>query len=243
MRLLSAAASHAATVRWRLEGLPWWRSSPPRRLKDLEPRGLQRHVSVALTFDDGPDPRYTPQVLAQLSERGVTATFFVCGFSAHRHPELVRDIAAEGHAIGGHTWHHVDVRRMDDEGWAGEVEQTHRLLEDLTGAPVRLFRPPWGRIDRRAIERLAERDVLPVLWSSHGEDWATDDPSTIVDTVRRTLQPGAIILLHDACGDSFAAGGDLPPGTLEHRDATVAALPNVIDIVDDAGLGFVSLAR
>jgi peptidoglycan-N-acetylglucosamine deacetylase len=243
MRLMSAAARHAATVRWRVEGLPWWRSSPPRRLKDLEPRGSQRPCAVALTFDDGPDPRYTPQILATLSDRGVPATFFVCGYSADRYPELVRAIAAEGHALGGHTWYHVDVRGIDDRTWAAEVEATHRRIAALTGASVRLFRPPWGQIDRAGLQRLASRDLLPVLWSSHGEDWSTDAPGEIAATVRRTLQPGAIILLHDACGDAFAADGVLPPGTLEPRDATVAALPTVIDSIEDEGLGFVSLAR
>lgn len=243
MSLLSTSAHHASMLRWRLQGLHWWRSSPPRRLKDLKPRGLERDDSVALTFDDGPDPRYTPQILATLSDRGILATFFVCGISAHRHPELVRAIAAEGHALGGHTWSHVDLRGIDREAWAREVDQTHRLMEDLTGMPVRLFRPPWGQIERGGLQRLAKQDVLPVLWSSQGNDWSTDDPDTIVDAVRRTLHPGAIILLHDACGDSFATEGELPPGTREDRDATVAALPDIIDVVEAAGLRFVSLAR
>jgi peptidoglycan-N-acetylglucosamine deacetylase len=226
---------YAAAVRWRVEGLPWWRSFPPRRLKDIGDHRPNAASTVALTFDDGPDPAYTPPILATLSDRDVRATFFVCGLSAERHPELIRAIVAEGHTIGGHTWHHVDIRGSSDETWDREVDRTHRLIEAATGGPVRYFRPPWGEIDRVGIRRLEARRITPVLWSSHGFDWCTDDPSIIVDAVSRSLQPGAIVLLHDACGNLLTPGAELPPGTTEDRGPTVASLPRILDAIEATG--------
>lgn len=240
---MRAAAQYAAALRWRLEARPWWRSFPPLRLKDLPRSQADYSSAAALTFDDGPDPAYTPSILATLSDRDVRATFFLCGLAAEREPDLVRDIAREGHTIGGHTWHHVDVSRLAEDRWQEEVIGTHRLLETLTGQPVRYFRPPWSSYDKLTLERVARDRLLPVLFSSMGLDWATDDPLTITREVARSLQPSAIVLLHDGCGDLLQPGGSLQPGSLEQRSATVAALPDIIDVVEAAGLQCVPLPR
>jgi peptidoglycan-N-acetylglucosamine deacetylase len=216
---------------------------PARRLKDLRPRGRQRDDAVALTFDDGPDPTFTPQVLARLAELDVQATFFMCGAAAARHPELVRLVVDAGHTIGGHTWHHVDVRGLGEAAWQAQVERTHELLADLTGRPVRYFRPPWGDYDRRALQRLEEREVLPILWSGWGRDWERTEPAGIVAEVRRGLRPGAVILLHDACGDALAPDATLRPGTVTDRSATVAALPQLVGTIREAGLRCIALPR
>lgn len=234
---------YTAAIRWRLEARPWWRSFPPLRLKDLPTSELLPTSSAAITFDDGPDPAYTPSILATLADRGVRATFFLCGLAAEREPDLVRDIAAEGHTIGGHTWHHVDVRGLEEDRWQREVLDTNHLLESLTGRPVRYFRPPWSAYDATTLERLARDQLLPVLFSSLGFDWSSDDPRAITYEVTRSLQPGAIVLLHDGCGDLLRSGDLLPADVIPDRSATVAALPGILDAVEAAGLRCVALPR
>jgi peptidoglycan-N-acetylglucosamine deacetylase len=223
-------------ARWHLQGLSWWRAYPPRRVKDLHPRRSGAHHPVALTFDDGPDPTYTPQVLDVLDRLGVKATFFMCGLAAERFPQLVREVAREGHTIGGHTWHHIGVRGMSIATWEAEVLRTHRLLEDLTGRPVRYFRPPWCEYDPATIERLRAHDLVPILFSASGRDWETTDHTAVADSVSEGLQPGAIVLLHDACGDLLTPGAGPPAGTITERAATVEALPLVVERIRRAGL-------
>jgi peptidoglycan-N-acetylglucosamine deacetylase len=205
-------------------------------VKDLHPRRTGGDHPVALTFDDGPDPTYTPRILDVLDELGIRATFFMCGLAAERHPQLVRDVAGEGHTIGGHTWHHVDVRGLSPATWEAEVDRTHRLLEELTGRPIRYFRPPWCAYDTTTIDRLRARDLVPILFSASGRDWETTDPSAIADHVSDGLQPGAIVLLHDACGDLLTPGVDPPASTVTERAATVEALAIVVERIRRAGL-------
>jgi peptidoglycan-N-acetylglucosamine deacetylase len=233
--------SYLLAARWHLESLPWSRPYPPRRLKDL-PTGFRgRTRSIALTFDDGPDPEVTPQVLDVLAEHGITATFFVCGLAVDRHPDLLRAIAAAGHTVGGHTWHHVDVRGLSDAAWHDEVARTHDRVETLIGRPVRYFRPPWGHLDRVALDRLAARGVTPMLYSVIARDWDVDDPDLVVASVVRDLQPGAIVLMHDACGDLLNPSIEVPAGVVTHRSATVAALPRILERARSDGYGFVAL--
>jgi peptidoglycan/xylan/chitin deacetylase (PgdA/CDA1 family) len=240
---VSRAALHTArSAKDRLLRLPGTRAFPPRRLKDLRPRGTGgRDAAIALTFDDGPDPDVTPSILATLSDRGVQATFFMCGLSAERHPDVVRSVASEGHIIGGHTWHHLDVRTFSELEWRTEIDRTHDLLESLSRREVRYFRPPWMAIDKVGVERLRQRQLTPVFASASGADWLTDDPGAIERKVAGELHRGAIVLLHDACGDLLPPGAQLPAGAVVSRAATAAALPMILDAARDAGLGCVAL--
>lgn len=237
----STARRIASVGKDRLLRLPWVRASPPRRLKDLHPRGMAADRSVALTFDDGPDAEVTPRILTALSDRGVRATFFMCGLSAERNPAIVRAVAAEGHVIGGHTWHHLDIRTFSDAEWRTEIDRTHDLLESLTGQKVRYFRPPYLAMDAAAHPRLRQRQLVPVFASASGNDWRTEDPREIERKVTKKLHPGAIVLLHDACGDLFPAGARLPDGVVESRAATAAAVPLILDAARDSGLTWVAL--
>jgi peptidoglycan-N-acetylglucosamine deacetylase len=224
-----------------VKGSNWWRSFPPRRMKDLRPRRFGSDDTVALTFDDGPDPMATPAVLRSLADLGIKATFFMCGVAAQRHPDLVRRAADEGHTIGGHTWHHRDVRTLSDDTWRTEVDRTHELLESLTGTAVRYFRPPGGHYDRRTLQRLRERQLIPVLWSAHGLDWETDDAGLIASRVTEGLQPGAIVLLHDASGDLHLPGATLSERVVLDRTGTVNAIPLITRHLQQSGLRCVAL--
>jgi peptidoglycan-N-acetylglucosamine deacetylase len=166
----------------------------------------------------------------------------MCGLSAQRHPDIVRAVASEGHVIGGHTWHHLAVRAFSEEEWRTEIDRTHELLTSLTGQPVRYFRPPYMSIDRSALPELQKRRLLPVFASASGADWLTEDPRSIATEVLRELHAGAIVLLHDACGDLLRPDAKLREGLVTSRAATAAALPIILDSVREAGLRCVTLA-
>jgi peptidoglycan/xylan/chitin deacetylase (PgdA/CDA1 family) len=237
----TAARQMARKAKDRLLRLPGTRAFPPRRLKDLRPRGFTRNDAIALTFDDGPDPEVTPNILSALADGGAKATFFMCGLAAERHPDIVRAVAAEGHVIGGHTWHHVEVRNYSDDDWRTEIDRTHDLLASLTGRRVRYFRPPYMSIDRPAFPELRRRGLLPVFASASGADWLTEDARAIANKVSQELHRGAIVLLHDAYGDLLRPGSQPREGVTASRAATAAATPMILDAVRDVRLRCVAL--
>jgi peptidoglycan-N-acetylglucosamine deacetylase len=194
-RALLAAVRHAPTVRYQL------------------PAAAAAAKTVALTFDDGPDPRFTPRILAVLARARMPATFFMVGRQAAAHPRLVRRVAQAGQAIGGHTWNHLRLDRLPQARVAAEVDCTNQLLARLAGQPVRLVRPPDGAYDRHVVDLAAARGLQLILWTADSRDWTRPGVQRIVATVTRQLRPGAIILLHDGGGD---------------RSQTVAALPRVL---------------
>jgi peptidoglycan/xylan/chitin deacetylase (PgdA/CDA1 family) len=182
---------------------------------------------VALTFDDGPDPRWTPRILAILAGAHIPATFFMVGRQAAAHPQLVRRVANAGQAISGHTWNHIRLDRLPPARVAAEVDCTNQLLARLTGRPVRLLRPPDGAYDETVVGVLAARDLQLILWTADSRDWARAGVRRIVATVARQLRPGAIILFHDGGGD---------------RSQTVAALPWVLRQLHARGYRAVALS-
>jgi peptidoglycan-N-acetylglucosamine deacetylase len=190
------------------------------------PASRQAGRAVALTFDDGPDPRFTPRILAILARAHVPATFFMIGSQAAAHPDLVRQVSRAGQAIGGHTWHHVRLDRLTPAETAAEVDCTDRLLARLAGHPVRLVRPPGGAYGGGAVELLAARGMELVLWTVDSRDWTRPGARQIEATVARELRPGAIVLLHDGGGD---------------RSQTVAALPGVLGLLNARGYRAVAL--
>lgn len=213
------------------------RTSPARRVEQL-PGQVRRQPPpvVALTFDDGPDPRITPALLDVLDAEGVLAAFFMCGRNAERHPRVVRAVAEAGHLVGGHTWDHRPLRRLTDADWHQQIERTHDLLEQLSGIPVRYVRAPYGILDAAARRRLRAAGLTAVDGSAGGRDWIETDPEVIAGHIARRLQPGAIVVLHDACGDLLRPGGRLPPGVHADRWPTVAAVPRVIAAARAAAL-------
>ncbi|MEW6218489.1 MAG: glycosyltransferase [Thermodesulfobacteriota bacterium] len=197
-------------------------------------QGQGRPDEVAISFDDGPDPRYTPAILDLLAARGVKAAFFLLGNKMEEHPELVRRIVAEGHEVGLHTYSHPDLAEVSGERAELELNASQRLLESLTGRSTILFRPPYHAAPRPmtgtelAPIRLAQAlGYLTVMSSIDTEDWTRPGVEAMVTAVKRQRGWGQIILLHDAGGD---------------REQTVAALPAILDYLQERGDRVVSLA-
>lgn len=188
--------------------------------------------ALVLTFDDGPSEPYTAQVLDILKAYGVPAAFFVCGAQVERHPELMRRIVAEGHAIGNHTYSHTGLHFMSAARIAAEIDRTQDAVERVTGRRMRLFRPPFGVRWFPLWGLLKERGLTMVQWSIRGYD-GRYDAAGIERAVLNHLEPGGIVLLHDGVGAH--------PGSAPDRVAMVQALPRIIEGARKAGYAFASL--
>ena len=184
-------------------------------------------AQVFLTFDDGPDPRFTPAILDVLARHRAHATFFIVGARAAAHPEVVRRIAAEGHAIGTHThghalrFHFSSPRQM-----RGEIERGIAAVAAVTGRPARLFRPPQGLKTPMLRDALSGLGLECVTWSARGFDTQARSASQITERLERWLRPGAIVTLHDGAG----LGGS------DDRSATVEALDRLLTLASERGL-------
>ena len=149
---------------------------------------------VAITFDDGPHPVYTENLLDGLKERGVIANFFITGDRAERYPEIVKRIHEEGHLIGNHTYSHIQLTRYNLDEFAKELSLTSQIIADITGAETLFVRPPYGLWD---IRLEADLNMFPVMWTIDPRDWARTNVSAIVNDVVNKVKPNDIILLHD----------------------------------------------
>jgi len=163
-----------------------------------------REPVVALTFDDGPDPVYTPQVLDLLKRHGAKATFFVTGRRAQEYPELVARIVAEGNQVGNHGFEHQDYSLLPPEAVLAEVTKAEAVIRAVTGKRPSVFRPPYGAFAPSMVELLQQHDYQFVLWTWSTNSHDSVDNLTADEIANRILQgikPGAIILLHDHGGD------------------------------------------
>jgi peptidoglycan/xylan/chitin deacetylase (PgdA/CDA1 family) len=161
------------------------------------PRHLRR---LALTFDDGPDPTWTPRLLDTLGAAGVPATFFLVGERAARASELVRRIAAEGHEVGSHSWSHRSLWLCGPRATEAEIRRAHVQLGDLTGTPPRYFRPPWGMVNAAMFPVLRRVGERCVFWSIQPEGQRPVTAGRQVAYVLQRAHAGAIVDLHDAEG-------------------------------------------
>lgn len=157
---------------------------------------------IAITFDDGPDPVWTPQLLDGLKERGAKASFFLMGKQVKAYPELVLRMQEEGHLIGNHTYSHIQLSKNNREAFKAELVKTNELLTEITGEEVQFVRPPYGSWDK-SLE--AELTMLPVLWTIDPMDWSSSNVSGIVKKVTREAKENSVILMHDAYSSSVTA--------------------------------------
>lgn len=159
---------------------------------------------IALTFDDGPNKIYTPKLLDGLNERGVKATFFLIGQNIEKdgNSEIVKRMYEEGHLIGNHTYHHVEITKVGNEEAYQEIALTNEIIENITGEEVQYMRPPFGLWQKELEQKI---HVLPVMWSIDPLDWATENVDEIVNKVVTEAQENDIILLHDCYSSSVKA--------------------------------------
>ncbi|HEY4272056.1 MAG TPA: glycosyltransferase [Candidatus Udaeobacter sp.] len=190
-------------------------------------QGAGGEHQVAITFDDGPDPRWTPKILDILKAANVKATFFVVGVNAERYPALVRRIVDEGHEIGNHTYYHPNLALCWPEHIRLELNATQLLLETITGRATTLFRPPYAsdtgptELSELVPLKIAEDlNYLVVLENIDPQDWAKPGADIILRRIKQQRHDGSVILLHDAGGD---------------RSQTVEALPRILDWLHTRG--------
>ncbi|WP_433532297.1 polysaccharide deacetylase family protein [Micromonospora sp. CA-263727] len=184
---------------------------------------------VALTFDDGPGPDWTPMVLDTLHQRGVPATFFMVGERARRHGELLRGRLA-GHEVGSHSWAHHDLARLPVEEAYEDLARTHRELVAVTGQEPRLLRPPYGHLAGSTLAAAVRMGYQLVLWSQQmREADFPDDPAGQARRIVADVHPGAIILAHDV-------------GRRE-RLVSLHALPEIIDQLRARGYEFATVSQ
>lgn len=193
--------------------------SPTRSGPPIEgPYGsLQRTAngSVALTFDDGPDPQWTPAMLDLLRGYGVKATFCLIGENVKAHPELVRRIVAEGHTLCNHTWaHEIDLGEQSPDVIRDNLQRTNdEIRRAMPGAVIRYFRHPGGNWTPAAVEVAASMGMTSLHWDVDPQDWALPGAGAIVTVVDNETQAGSIVLMHDGGGD---------------RSGTVAACRSIV---------------
>ena len=175
---------------------------------------------VALTFDDGPHPTYTEELLDGLKKRGVKATFFVTGEHAKLHPDLIMRMCEEGHLIGNHTYHHVQLRTDNRKEFTKELRETNEVISAITGEEVIYVRPPYGNWDK-ALEK--ELNMFPVLWTIDPTDWSCLNADTVTERVMKKVKENSIILLHD------------------YYKTSVEAALRIVDLLLEAGYEFVTV--
>lgn len=193
-------------------------------------KGSGKGTKICLSFDDGPDPRYTPEVLKILREFKVPAVFFLVGSKAERSPNLVKRIEAEGHQIGCHTYFHRHAYLLSPWKSIATISEGRQAIEKITGKPISWFRPPWGAVNLFQYRFLKRLGLQIVLWSANARDWnKRTGASGIYELLLKKVKPNSIVVLHDSGGQRGAP------------ENTVAALPGVIKWLQNNGYTFVSL--
>ena len=210
-----------------LQGMRFESSSVPDQFQGTTIREAKldsQHKAIALTFDDGPWPTTTIQILDILKKNNIKATFFWVGRYLQTYPELGKQVVAAGHAIGNHTWNHQYIKYNED-GAAREIDRTSSLIEELTGVKTSIFRPPGGIVNNGLAAYAQKKNYAVVLWSADSLDWRTPTES-LMDNVMKQANSGGIVLMHDGGGN---------------RSRTVQALPDIIARLRKEGYKFVTV--
>ena len=180
---------------------------------------------IALTFDDGPWPVSTLQVLDILKKERIKATFFVLGQPLQNYPQIAQQVVSQGHAIGNHTWHHW-YHKLDATTSAQEIETTAALIYKTTGIKTYLFRPPGGLLNNGVADYAKKKKYFIALWSADSTDYNRPSVANLVKNVLKDARPGGMVLMHDGGGD---------------RSNTVKALPIIIAQLKNQGYKFVTV--
>ncbi|WP_183041086.1 polysaccharide deacetylase family protein [Salipaludibacillus neizhouensis] len=195
------------------------------RIGSTNPKNMQ----VALTFDDGPEATYTPQILDILQDKEISATFFVVGKQVELYPEIMRRIVDEGHSLGNHSYSHASFPSITTSQVFQELKKTQLAIEKIVGTKPNLLRPPYGALSRGDEELASEKGFRIVTWSVDTLDWTGASADEIFSTVSKEIEAGGITLQHNS---------DSNPGKL---DGTIEALPRIIDDLQSRGYTFVTV--
>lgn len=152
---------------------------------------------IHLTFDDGPNPATTPYLLELFEDEGVKATFFVIGNQVEKHEDLLLEISKRGHAIGNHTYSHIFLPMLSQKAMEKEILTTNNRIKDVTGDAPKLFRPPFGIVDKKAHALVSQQGMKTVYWSAFSEDWRHIGERSVVTRLTKYANPGAIMIMHE----------------------------------------------
>ena len=190
---------------------------------------------VAITFDDGPSPVWTPKILDALQKAGVKATFFMIGEHVLKYPEIAQRVIKEGHEIGNHSFdHHVLIYYTMDE-LEKEINSGEEAIRKVTGVTTLYFRPPKAWLTAAEKKKLKEMGYEVILWSLNSKDWVTFDDKYIIRYLVRHVRPGDIILFHDSGGVFNTEGGS--------RHETVLTIGKLVEKLEDRGYKFVTISQ
>lgn len=235
---IGSAQTQAASVRQYWERAQQETYKSPEELKaqhDRELRKGERYSkimsgdpnvkTVALTFDDGPHPQFTPQILAVLKKHNVKATFFVVGKMAKQYPGLVRAEVDAGHVVGNHTYDHVNLTKIPMDEVSIEWDKCNAVIRKITGDDPLFARPPGGDYDKDVIKAAMANGLITVLWTDDPGDYAKPGDRTIENRVLRRIDNGGIILVHDGI------------------QQTIDVLPQIIEHLQQRGFRFVTMTE
>lgn len=181
---------------------------------------------VAMTFDDGPHPVYTPRLLDILKTRNIKATFYVVGTNAAAYPHILRRMIAEGHEIGNHTKSHAYLPKLSATGVRNEMGFTHRAIVQATGVPPKTMRPPYGASNSGLRTRIKQEFGYPsIMWAVDPQDWKRPGSQVVANRIVSATTKGAIILAHDI------------------HAPTITAMPNALDRLLAKGYKFVTVTQ
>ncbi|MGC9317375.1 MAG: polysaccharide deacetylase family protein [Armatimonadota bacterium] len=187
-----------------------------------------RSPRIALTFDDGPSAKYTPQILDLLAEHGGRATFFVLGALVSSHKQLLQRMEAEGHEIGIHTWWHADLTALSDAAIAADLARCRSALDGVVERPIRWVRPPYGAVNARVRSAITDAGYRVAMWSVDPRDWQRPGSSVVANRILNHARDGAVVVLHDGGGN---------------RAATVKAMHTVVPALVERGFEMVTLSE
>lgn len=191
-------------------------------------KNQSKRKKIALTFDDGPHPRYTERILDILEKYGVRATFFVIGQNLENYPEVLKAVHQKGHEIGNHSYRHRNESHMDGATVLNEMEKCESLILQQTGVKPRLFRPPQGDYNEEVESIAKQKNYSIILWSIDTRDWDHTSADSILRTVDKEVTDGDIILMHD-----YVSG----------KNTTCEALEAMIPILLSRGYEFVTVSE
>ncbi len=183
---------------------------------------------IALTFDDGPNPYYTPQVLVILQKYGIKATFFDVGYLVADYPNIVRQEYNQGNIVGNHSWSHPVLTYLSAQAIMSQLTSTTRAIQAAIGMRPTFFRPPYGATNNIVLAQARYLGYTTVLWDGSAGDWKLPGVGVIISKILYYARDGAILLLHDGGGN---------------RAQTVAALPTIITTLENRGYKFVTIQQ